>query len=76
MLPDRNFFFELADAASAETLPRFRTGVAVTNKQDGGYDPVTEGDQAAESAIRLHKYLPKIQLRHRLFLMHRCFPAQ
>ncbi len=52
MLPDRNFFFELADAASAETLPRFRTGVAVTNKQDGGYDPVTEGDQAAESAIR------------------------
>ena len=52
MLPDRNFFFELADVASAETLPRFRTGVAVTNKQDGGYDPVTEGDQAAESAIR------------------------
>ncbi len=52
MLPDRDFFFKLADAASAETLPRFRTGIAVTNKQDGGYDPVTEGDQAAETAIR------------------------
>lgn len=52
MLPNREFFFTLADAASAETLPRFRSGVAVTNKQDGGYDPVTEGDQAAETAIR------------------------
>ncbi len=47
MLPDRNFFFRLADAAKAETLPRFRTGIAVDNKQAGGYDPVTEGDQAA-----------------------------
>jgi histidinol phosphatase-like enzyme (inositol monophosphatase family) len=52
MLPDRDFFFSLADAAKAETLPRFRTGIDVTNKQDGGYDPVTEGDQAAEQAIR------------------------
>lgn len=52
MLPDRDFFFRLADAAKAETLPRFRTGIAVDNKQVGGYDPVTEGDQAAETAIR------------------------
>ncbi|QCI96987.1 histidinol-phosphatase [Agrobacterium larrymoorei] len=52
MLPDRDFFFRLADAAKAETLPRFRTGIAVDNKQAGGYDPVTEGDQAAETAIR------------------------
>ena len=52
MLPDRDFFFRLADAAKAETLPRFRTGIAVANKLDGGYDPVTEGDQAAETAIR------------------------
>ena len=52
MLPDRNFFFRLANAAKAETLPRFRTGIAVDNKQAGGYDPVTEGDQAAEAAIR------------------------
>jgi histidinol phosphatase-like enzyme (inositol monophosphatase family) len=52
MLPDRAFFHALADAAKAETLPRFRTGAYVTNKLEGGFDPVTEGDQAAESAIR------------------------
>ena len=52
MLPDREFFFRLADAAKAETLPRFRTGIVVVNKEAGGYDPVTEGDQAAETAIR------------------------
>ena len=52
MLPDRAFFYALADAAKAETLPRFRTGTYVTNKLEGGFDPVTEGDQAAESAIR------------------------
>jgi len=52
MLPDRDFFDALADAAKAETLPRFRTGLSVVNKVEGGFDPVTEGDQAAESAIR------------------------
>ncbi|MCB5203835.1 histidinol-phosphatase [Neorhizobium sp. T786] len=52
MLPDRAFFYALADAAKAETLPRFRTGAYVTNKLEGGFDPVTEGDRAAESAIR------------------------
>ena len=52
MLPDRAFFDRLADAASAETLPRFRAGIDVVNKQDGGFDPVTEGDRAAETAIR------------------------
>jgi histidinol phosphatase-like enzyme (inositol monophosphatase family) len=52
MLPDRAFFHALADAAKAETLPRFRTGAYVTNKLEGGFDPVTEGDRAAESAIR------------------------
>ena len=52
MLPDRPFFDRLADAAKAETLPRFRTGIGVVNKQDGGFDPVTEGDRAAEAAIR------------------------
>jgi len=52
MRPDRAFFYALADAAKAETLPRFRTGAYVTNKLEGGFDPVTEGDQAAESAIR------------------------
>lgn len=52
MLPDRAFFDRLADAASAETLPRFRAGIDVVNKLAGGFDPVTEGDRAAESAIR------------------------
>ncbi len=52
MLPDRAFFDRLADAARAETLPRFRTGTGVVNKLDGGFDPVTEGDRAAETAIR------------------------
>jgi histidinol phosphatase-like enzyme (inositol monophosphatase family) len=52
MFPDRAFFDALADAARSETLPRFRTGVSVVNKLEGGFDPVTEGDQAAETAIR------------------------
>lgn len=52
MLPDRSFFDRLADAAKAETLPRFRTGTPITNKLAGGFDPVTEGDRAAETAIR------------------------
>ncbi len=52
MLPDRAFFDRLADAAKAETLPRFRTGMDIVNKQQGGFDPVTEGDRAAEAAIR------------------------
>ncbi len=52
MLPDRDFFDALADAAKGETLPRFRTGISVVNKAAGGFDPVTEGDRAAETAIR------------------------
>lgn len=52
MLPDREFFDRLADAAAGQTLPRFRTGISVANKEAAGFDPVTEGDQAAETAIR------------------------
>ena len=52
MLPDRSFFNRLAEAAKAETLPRFRSGLSVVNKLASGFDPVTEGDQAAEVAIR------------------------
>lgn len=52
MLPDRAFFDRLADAARQQTLPRFRVGTAVTNKLEGGFDPVTEADQTAELAIR------------------------
>jgi len=38
-------------AASAETLGRFRQNTAVINKLSVGFDPVTEADQAAETAI-------------------------
>ncbi len=52
MLPDIDFFNRLAEAAKAETLPRFRVGAQVANKEAAGFDPVTEGDRAAERAIR------------------------
>lgn len=52
MLPDRAFFDQLAAAAKAETLPRFRVGTDVVDKGGKGFDPVTEGDRAAEAAIR------------------------
>lgn len=52
MLPDRAFFDMLAEAAKAETLPRFRAGTDIVNKEASGFDPVTEGDRAAETAIR------------------------
>lgn len=46
----------MADAARAETLPRFRTALGVDNKRDGvdgvGFDPVTEADREAEVAMR------------------------
>jgi histidinol phosphatase-like enzyme (inositol monophosphatase family) len=41
-----------AEAAANETLPRFRTRLAVDNKLAGGFDPVTDGDREAERAIR------------------------
>ncbi|WP_412506461.1 inositol monophosphatase family protein [Roseovarius sp. SYSU LYC5161] len=42
----------MADAARIETLRHFRIGVASDNKQEGGFDPVTEGDRAAERTMR------------------------
>ncbi|KRA55417.1 histidinol-phosphatase [Devosia sp. Root635] len=41
-----------ADAAAAHTLPLFRTPLAVDNKYTIGFDPVTEADRGAETAIR------------------------
>lgn len=45
-----------ADAAAPETLSRFRSGTVVDDKggtaDRPGFDPVTEGDRAAEAAIR------------------------
>jgi histidinol phosphatase-like enzyme (inositol monophosphatase family) len=43
----------LADAARAETLPRWAEAGAADNKAaDGTFDPVTEADRAAERAMR------------------------
>ena len=42
----------LADAARAETVPRFRTALAVDDKADVGFDPVTLADRSAEAAMR------------------------
>lgn len=47
-----NFARRLSDAASAETLPRFRANLAAPSKNEEWYDPVTEADRAAEQAIR------------------------
>jgi histidinol phosphatase-like enzyme (inositol monophosphatase family) len=41
----------VADAARAETLPRFRTPLGIESKR-AGFDPVTEADRAAEAAMR------------------------
>lgn len=50
------FACRLADAARAQTLPRWRRAGAAANKAVhgafGGYDPVTEADVAAEDAMR------------------------
>lgn len=43
----------MADAARAAILPWFRdTGLISDNKLDDGFDPVTEADRAAETAMR------------------------
>ncbi|MEJ5021295.1 histidinol-phosphatase [Ochrobactrum vermis] len=52
MLIDKAFFSEVAAAAAAETLPRFRQLTEIDNKYSVGFDPVTEADRAAERAIR------------------------
>jgi histidinol phosphatase-like enzyme (inositol monophosphatase family) len=59
LLPDdvlslRAFLHDLADAARAEILPRFRIGVGIEDKAgDGrGFDPVTAADREAERAMR------------------------
>lgn len=46
------FAERLADAARAETLPRFRDGGTVADKGGAQFDPVTEADREGERAIR------------------------
>jgi histidinol phosphatase-like enzyme (inositol monophosphatase family) len=43
----------IADAGAAASLPLFRSrGLVADNKADGGFDPVTAADRAAEQAMR------------------------
>ena len=45
--------FAMADAARSAILPFFRAeGLVADNKLEDGFDPVTEGDRAAEVAMR------------------------
>jgi myo-inositol-1(or 4)-monophosphatase len=47
------FAHALADVAGTAVLPYFRRSLKLTNKAaDGGFDPVTAADRAAERAIR------------------------
>ena len=48
----RDTLLAAAAAAARETLPRFRTRLAVDNKYVVGFDPVTDGDREAERVIR------------------------
>ena len=48
----RRTLLAAAEAAAALTLSRFRTPLAVENKWTIGFDPVTEADLMAETAIR------------------------
>jgi hypothetical protein len=47
-----SFAEELAMAARLESLPRRARGCLVETKASLGFDPVIEGDRAAESAMR------------------------
>ncbi len=48
----RRTLLDAAEIAAAVTLPRFRKDIAVDNKWDVGFDPVTDADRQAELAIR------------------------
>lgn len=46
------FALELSAVAAAVTLPAFRSDMTADNKSAAGFDPVTEADRDAESAMR------------------------
>lgn len=48
----RSTLLDAAAEAAKHTLPRFRTALAVDNKWQSGFDPVTDADREAELAIR------------------------
>lgn len=47
-----HFVNELATLSGQAILPFFRTALAPENKAEGGFDPVTEADRAAEAVMR------------------------
>lgn len=49
---DLDIAMQMADAARAAALPFFRAPLVVENKLEGGFDPVTAADRAAERAMR------------------------
>ncbi len=54
------FALELAEASAKIILPQFRKNIAIDNKLDAGWDPVTEADRSAERVIRemIEKHFP------------------
>jgi histidinol phosphatase-like enzyme (inositol monophosphatase family) len=48
----RRTMLDAADAAATKTLAGFRANLAVENKWESGFDPVTAADKDAEIAIR------------------------
>jgi myo-inositol-1(or 4)-monophosphatase len=59
--PSPAFLDSLADAATAEILPLFRTRLAIEDKGGAGFDPVTAADRSAEAAMRklIREHYPK-----------------
>jgi histidinol phosphatase-like enzyme (inositol monophosphatase family) len=47
-----DFWRRVAAVAAQQSLPRFRQKGVVSNKLEGGFDPVTEADRESEKAIR------------------------
>ncbi|MEM6851782.1 MAG: histidinol-phosphatase [Pseudomonadota bacterium] len=47
------FAGRLADASGPAILPHFRSGAAIENKLNDGFDPVTAADKAGERTIRV-----------------------
>ena len=55
-----NFVDQLAAVSGDTILPFFRTALAIENKKEGGFDPVTAADRAAEQSMRalIRKHFP------------------
>jgi len=48
----QDFFIALAEIAARESLPLFRQPIAVDNKEEAHFDPVTQADRQTEVALR------------------------